>query len=274
MITKNYLLTFDIFNDNEFLDLYVNLINNNENTVRSINKTNLHHIIPRYYYLDRQLDINNDESNLVNLLYKDHILAHYYLARCSKNSEDISKNSLSIRFLLNGRSINDFNIDSIDLDYYQYMYELSKDRIFNITHTYEVNKKISQKLIGRTSPNKNNKKHVNDYKVSRKNPNAKNKLLSDYASQRTGSKNPFYGRTHSEDAKMAIALKNGKPVLMMDLVTNEIIAKFDTITDAARYLVKNSIAISVSAAVHSISCVCRGKAYRAYGYFWQFTNKV
>lgn len=49
-------------------------------------KTQLHHIIPRKYYTYNKLEINNSRENLVNLLYKDHILAHYYLALCAKET--------------------------------------------------------------------------------------------------------------------------------------------------------------------------------------------
>jgi len=54
----------------------------------------------------------------VNLLYKDHIKSHYFLALCSKSNDDISKNILSIRYILHGKSLQDFNIDDIDLELY------------------------------------------------------------------------------------------------------------------------------------------------------------
>lgn len=273
MITKAYLLSFDIFNDNEFLDLYVDLVNNNIFTDRDVHRTNLHHIVPKYYYIDNDLDIDSSDNNVVNLLYKDHILAHYYLARCSKTASGISKNSLSIRFLLKGKSLDSFNIDEIDLDYYQYMYELGKEHVFELTHAYAVNKKISEKLMGRPSPNKNAKKYPTSYRVSRKNPNAKNKLLSEQASKRIGSKNPFYGKVHSDETKQAIALKNGKPVLMVDLVTGETVARFNSMNEAARYLMDNKMAVSMASS-GAISKVCKGLAKRAYGYSWKFADKV
>jgi hypothetical protein len=46
--------------------------------------TQKHHKIPKCYYRKNKLNVDNSEENIVNLSYKDHILAHYYLALCAK----------------------------------------------------------------------------------------------------------------------------------------------------------------------------------------------
>lgn len=84
MNLKEKLLSLDIFKDNEWLDKYVNLIELNKTRVKEKFKTDLHHIVPRVYYTYNNLDIDNSEQNTINLLHKDHLYAHYYLAKCSK----------------------------------------------------------------------------------------------------------------------------------------------------------------------------------------------
>ena len=193
MDIKQKLLKMNIVEDNEYLDNYVFLINHKSvNQIKG--KTNFHHIISKYYYRDRNLPIDNSDSNLVSLYYKDHILAHYYLALCSLTDKDKAKNSLAIKFILNGQSVNDINIHEIDFDKFQSLYELGKAYNIDSTHTIEINHKISEKLCGRISLNKGKKK--NNVKKSKQNPNAKNKLLSEYASKRVGEKKILFMEKH------------------------------------------------------------------------------
>ena len=87
MNLKEKLLSTRIFIDNEFLNKYVELINNNIDTEKT-SETQRHHIVPRYYYHHCGDKVCNSKDNIVNLLFKDHIKAHYYLARCSLNELD------------------------------------------------------------------------------------------------------------------------------------------------------------------------------------------
>ena len=79
---KNTLLELNIVVDNQYLDNYCSLIINNLSTPVQKYETQKHHIIPRCYYKCNNLQVNNESSNLINLLYKDHLLAHYYLSLC------------------------------------------------------------------------------------------------------------------------------------------------------------------------------------------------
>ena len=82
---KNYLLSTNVFIDNDYLDIYINLINNYQVNV-SNNYCEKHHILPVAYYkhfyncktrFEAEKYANNDKNNiLVNLLYKDHCKAH------------------------------------------------------------------------------------------------------------------------------------------------------------------------------------------------------
>ena len=76
---KEKLIKLGFVIDNEYLDKYCELIELNKNTQKEKFKTQAHHIVPRYTKL------NNNE--IVNLTYKDHILAHYYLCFCSSNNK-------------------------------------------------------------------------------------------------------------------------------------------------------------------------------------------
>ena len=85
MITKKQLLDLSIFENNEWLDKYINLINSNINTDKIKFITQKHHIVPRCYYQHYKIIVDNSNDNTVNLTYRDHILAHYYLYKCSKD---------------------------------------------------------------------------------------------------------------------------------------------------------------------------------------------
>lgn len=80
---KECLLDKGIVYDNEYLNKYVNLIYSNIDRPKETFKTNRHHIIPRSYYKMNNVEVDNSSDNLVNLMYKDHALAHYYFALCT-----------------------------------------------------------------------------------------------------------------------------------------------------------------------------------------------
>lgn len=117
MNIKDRLLNIGIFEDNKYLEKYCDLILNNRNSGREVHITQRHHIIPKYYYNHNNLEIDNTKENIVNLTYKDHILAHYYLALCSKSKLDWYSN---MTFL--NRVINRYDLIE-DLDLIQNLYE-------------------------------------------------------------------------------------------------------------------------------------------------------
>lgn len=80
---KTKLLSIGIFEDNEYLDKYITLIEHNYNTQAKRCETNKHHIIPRHYYKANNLPLDNSKENIVNLTYRNHMLAHFYLSGCT-----------------------------------------------------------------------------------------------------------------------------------------------------------------------------------------------
>ena len=60
----------NIVEENDYLDKYVDIIIQNINTQKERNKTQRHHIIPRAYYSQMNLEIDDSYMNTVNLRYK------------------------------------------------------------------------------------------------------------------------------------------------------------------------------------------------------------
>lgn len=131
MITKKLLLDNHIVQlDNEYLDLYVELINSNLNKPKEKYKTQIHHIIPKYYFKDLNIPVDNSKNNLINLDYKDHIKAHYYLYKCSTgkykySNSTVLKLSIKNKLIFDDDNIFNFMLDNEILDIIQEGYEYS-----------------------------------------------------------------------------------------------------------------------------------------------------
>lgn len=141
MSIKEKLLSTDVVIDNIYLDKYCELIESNLTTKRQIYKTQKHHIVPKCYYKSLNLPVNNEKNNVVNLLFKDHILAHYYLVLCAKDLNFKAQNAIAVH--LYGEQSNIFSCIS-NLDNLQEVYELAA-------------KYIGQTKKGKCYVSKNNK---------------------------------------------------------------------------------------------------------------------
>ena len=126
---RKILLDLNIFDDNEYFDQYCDTIINNLNRKRERLRTQLHHIIPRSYFKQKNLEIDNSSNNLVNLLYVDHVKCHCYLSLCAK--EDKFKHSMMVaiykimgsKYIDNKKLLNDVILNS---EIYQKAYENSR----------------------------------------------------------------------------------------------------------------------------------------------------
>ena len=83
MNLKEKLLSCGLVCDNEYLDRYVEIMESKSSPQKQIGVHNRHHIIPRFYFRTNEIPIDDSTENIANLVFKDHILAHYYLALCS-----------------------------------------------------------------------------------------------------------------------------------------------------------------------------------------------
>lgn len=99
-VIKEKLISLGIVTDNQYLDKYCELIALNQETKRQKYKTQKHHIIPRSYYNHNGTEVDNSINNIVNLLHRDHILAHYYLVRCSCIDYFTYSNEYAVLYML------------------------------------------------------------------------------------------------------------------------------------------------------------------------------
>lgn len=173
LVSKELLLQCNYFINNEYLDKYVELINENCNTCYIKNVTNNHHIIPKSYYKRLEIPIDNSSNNIVTLLFKDHVLAHYYLYLCSSNKHDKYSNFCAFRHLcgLSKRRNIEFDINTLNLDKLQQIYEESKQYFSqmmkgkfagdnNPAKRPEVRKKISEAKMGHSVNPETNKRAI------------------------------------------------------------------------------------------------------------------
>lgn len=168
---KKILKGFKCIIDNEYLNKYIDLIFDNKDTEKTKFKTQMHHFIPVAYYKDTYNIVNRkdaqkiaDEDNnnfKVNLLYKDHVLAHYYLALCSESKFKYQNENAIFHVLGNINYIKDSKyleeccfIKS--LDKYQELYEdMARTRSINYTgrHCKPNTEKHKQQISAKNSGN-------------------------------------------------------------------------------------------------------------------------
>ena len=129
MICKEDLLCYNgmVF-DNDFLTMYVDLINDNANTQKVVGKTQTHHVIPKM--LTRKVGISDKQNAItVNLLYKDHFLAHYYLSRCC-TKDLMYKNIYALKLISTKIKL---SIEEVltNADLLQAFYEMNAETFYN-----------------------------------------------------------------------------------------------------------------------------------------------
>ena len=135
MTVKERLLSTGYYVDNEYLHKYVQLIESNCNTPKIKLKTQSHHILPRSTYKLMGQMVDESDINRVNLLYKDHILAHYYLALCSSSKDNRYFHELAMQYMLGNAHLPKADKEFIyKLDSYQSLYE---DAQFNNSEAHK-----------------------------------------------------------------------------------------------------------------------------------------
>ncbi|WP_300924750.1 NUMOD3 domain-containing DNA-binding protein [uncultured Clostridium sp.] len=202
-ILKDKLLALKIFDDNNYLDKYIELIESNRETKKEKFKTQKHHIIPRCYFKHENLEIDNSSDNLVNLLYKDHALAHYYLSLCCKGVFKYA-NEYALLHLINYKTFpaDDYTFIKT-LDKYQSVYEsyILHDRINHLGKklSEETKKKISLSSKGRKLSEETRKK-MSDANIG--------KVVSDATKNKLSLINK--GKRLSNETRLKIGENGGK----------------------------------------------------------------
>jgi hypothetical protein len=152
---KLKLLATDYFEDTDFLDKYVDLIFINQHTLKDSFRTQSHHIVPRCLAEALGQEVDNSTGNLVNLIYRDHILAHYYLMRASKNQSFRANMAYSVQFVI--AAISDKTEAEIlkELPQIQECYEIMRQAKLTYKHSDEVKVKLAISTSGRAHISKN-----------------------------------------------------------------------------------------------------------------------
>lgn len=269
---KQHLLSIGLVEDTEYLDKYVELINNNFNRKYEVTRTQSHHIVPVFYYKEIGINIDNSDNNLVNLLYKDHLLAHYYLCCCCK-SEYKSQCFMPL-FIIWGHKNFPENEKSIlyQLDRLQELYEQSrlnnKNVMFDyiirkhhddIMRTVEVRTKISDTMKNKVQKgelfNESHRRNLSNSATGRISINngfqekhVKEEQLENYLEQ--GWKKG--GLPVPRDLVEQRAKKRAIPVFCVDEKGNKI-ESFDSVKSACEWWAKNGYSRKLPKNIYELS---------------------
>ena len=153
---KAKLLKTNLVIDNEFLFKYCSLMIANLSTPYNSKATQHHHIIPRLYYRENNLVLDNSKDNIVNLKYKDHMLAHFYLMKCAANTNFKYKMAYSVQFVTTAKNISLIEQELLTkLDFYQECYEMMQNGKSTYKHSATIRSKLSEARTGKLFVSKN-----------------------------------------------------------------------------------------------------------------------
>ena len=153
-LLEQQLFSLNVFVRNEYFQKYVELIFENIDTKSEKGKTQGHHIIPKFYYKNTNQRVDNSENNLVNLSWVDHVMAHYYLFKCSIDKDFINKNCLAVKCA--------YKTFKSNMEEHFLRQELEKleqyywEAVETYSHSEEIKQKISNSIKGRISIRKDN----------------------------------------------------------------------------------------------------------------------
>ena len=200
-ILQEKLTSLNFILDNDYLHEYIKLLVSNIETKYSPGKTQRHHIIPRWYYASYDLPVDNSSDNLINLYFKDHILAHYYLSLCTEGK---FKYAMQKAFLM----LTNFDSEHLgyDLEYYQKIKEESYEARLGVSPpnkgkpmSEEQKRKISMKHKGKKA-SLEARKHMSEAHL--------NMIAEKRANIIRGNQNKNYKATEETKRKQSASLMN------------------------------------------------------------------
>ena len=198
---KNFILSFNIFEDNQFLDEYCNLILLNLTKEKIKYKTQRHHFIPVCYYkytykLSRKDAIIYSEQHnnfCVNLLYTDHILAHYYLCLAVKDHKHIKYRLYNTLRIMLSRNSN----QHLKLDCNEILNQIKELDLSKVQQIYEEHSRLSAELNCGENNGMYGKHHTKEWKEMSQSLKGR-KMSEDFRKKNSernkGEGNPMWGR--------------------------------------------------------------------------------
>lgn len=181
-----------VFIDNKYTKIYLSLVESRKTLIRHPEEyIERHHIVPKC------LGGSDEDYNLVSLSAREHFIAHMLLIRMTESTD---QNRL--RFALMRMMSNPFS-KKLSSKYY----EIAR---------LENRKALSCKIVTEAT-----RKKMSAWQKGIPKSDATKQKLSDFAKTRTGSKNSFYGKSHTpETIKQINESKKGQ-----FYITNGIIDK-------------------------------------------------
>ena len=131
------LKSLDYFVDNEYLVKYSKLIERAISAPRKPGRTHSHHVIPKSWFKLQNLPVDDSVHNRVNLDYRDHVMAHYYLSLCTRDQLQYA-NELAFICLFSRKKLNIVDKQMIThLPLYNTIYEDYKNKKKNNYSLYD-----------------------------------------------------------------------------------------------------------------------------------------
>jgi len=106
---ERHLVDNDIVVINKFFNKYLKIVSSS----CTEDVYDEHHIVPRCYFKHQKISVDNSKLNIVRLSIQDHILAHYYLYMCSKESWFKYANLCSIKYFTGRENISEEDLIKI-----------------------------------------------------------------------------------------------------------------------------------------------------------------
>lgn len=161
---KKYLLSLNLVYNNEYLDLYFQVIKNNIETKWEKYKTQKHHIIPLFVYkkiysLNKREEAENKKYTnwSVTMSYKEHLLCHYYLCLCAKHNWFLYGNYKALSYILENKT---FKTNDLQEELKSNLY----DFINNLDYYSQIKEKANIIQAEKSSKSKKGKKRTEEQK--------------------------------------------------------------------------------------------------------------
>jgi hypothetical protein len=159
------------FVENKYTKIYLQLIEKRRNVIVTDEYSEIHHIIPK------SLGGSNKSSNLVKLTAREHFIAHMLLIRITQD-----KQQTKMRFAIFRMMSNTHNKLKNNSRYYEIARKENAIALKNKIVTPETRHKMSVWQKGKPKTDETKLK------------------LSIFAKTRTGAKNSFYGKHHTQES--------------------------------------------------------------------------